>query len=131
MPLGAVSSRNRSSNSQPRRAKMGTATVAAAPTHGSGSSRHKWTERATVTGNDGGVPTGQVIFYLCSGNAGCSSTAQGATALAGTLSNGVATSAQSVTLTTNGAYCFAAVYQGSTDYTSSSDLSTTVQCFAG
>jgi hypothetical protein len=112
-------------------AKIGSKTVAAAPVAGKGQNKQNYTESATVTGNDGGTPTGQVVFYLCANTtSGCGPTVTGATQLPGNLNGGgVATSAQSANLTKNTHYCFAAVYQGDTNYLSSSDLTTTLQCF--
>jgi hypothetical protein len=89
-----------------------------------------YTDKVKVTGNDGGSPTGQVFFYLCSGtSSGCTPTTPGATQTAGTVRNNGATSSPATASLTSGAkYCFGAVYQGDTDYLSSSDT-TTDQCF--
>jgi hypothetical protein len=90
----------------------------------------KYTATVAVTGNDGGTPTGQVLFYLCANTTtGCTSSTVGATQLAGTLdASGAATSAETSNLSNNTNYCFGAVYQGDANYLSSNDA--VDRCFA-
>jgi hypothetical protein len=91
------------------------------------------TDTATVAGNSaGGSPTGTVSFYECGpGRSDCTSTAnQVATAVSVTAGSGdtsTATSA-SFTPTSTGIWCFAAVYSGDSNYSSSSDESSD-ECF--
>ncbi len=93
------------------------------------------TDKVTVTGNaDGGSPTGTVSFYEC-GPTGvataCTSTANpvggpvNVTAAAG--NTATATSA-TFKATSTGYWCFAGVYSGDSDYSSSSDT-TIDECY--
>ncbi|HWC33724.1 MAG TPA: prepilin-type N-terminal cleavage/methylation domain-containing protein [Mycobacteriales bacterium] len=113
-------------------ANIGSATAFVSLTHGTGSSLHKYTDHVKVTGSDGGIPTGQVFFYLCANaTTGCTATTPGAVKTTGTLDGtGAAASPASSALTAGKRYCFGAVYQGDTDYLSSADT-TTDQCFTG
>ncbi|MFZ0667615.1 MAG: hypothetical protein WAM97_17835 [Acidimicrobiales bacterium] len=92
-------------------------------------------DNASVTGNTvGGAPSGSVTFYECgptSSPAPCNSTAQ-AVGPAVTLTAGAGdvsyASSANFTPTAVGYWCFAAVYSSSTNYSSSSDTSTS-ECF--
>jgi hypothetical protein len=87
------------------------------------------TDAVTVTGNTaGGAPTGKVDFYVCGPmptNALCTSTAspEGTPTLASSSSDTSTAPSQSFSPSTQGVYCFAAVYvPGSgSNYTGSSD----------
>jgi large repetitive protein len=103
-------------------------TLGAQPTqNGNGG---KFTPSATVTGADGGIPTGSVFFFLCSGTTtGCTSATPGALKSTGNLnSTGKAIASTTTARLTAGSYCFAAYYQGDVDYAASSDT-TIDQCF--
>jgi hypothetical protein len=84
------------------------------------------TDMATVDGNAaGGSPTGTVSFYVCGPNASsCTSRANQiggpVTVTAGASDSSMATS-PSFAPTAAGTWCFAAVYSGDTNYTTSSD----------
>ena len=82
------------------------------------------TDAATVTG-PGATPSGQVQFFVCQGTAACNSTGS-IWSDTETLSGGSTTSAQFVP-SNAGSYCFAAFYNGDSNYTASSDISD--QCF--
>ncbi len=93
------------------------------------------TDLATVTGNAAaGSPTETVSFYVCgptSSPAPCASTddqvGTAVTVVPGASDTSTATSA-SFTPTATGTWCFAAVYSGDSNYTTSSDGSTD-ECF--
>lgn len=83
-------------------------------------------DTATVSGS-GTTPTGAVQFYLCSSaTTGCNAST-GTLFDTETLTNGQAVSTGYIPANA-GSYCFAAVYGGDTNYTSSSDT-TADQCF--
>ena len=94
------------------------------------------TDTATVTGQGGFTPTGSVHFYVCPGNTDpCTVGAAadggadlGTTSLSGTGGTATATSGAFVPIST-GSYCFLGVYSGDGNYASSSDASTTDECF--
>ena len=95
------------------------------------------TDSAVVTGNTGGpAPTGSVQFYVCgpqSGLSSCDSTTGTALGSAVSLTADVDpskadASSTSFTPDSTGDYCFAAVYGGDTNYSGSSDGSST-ECF--
>ena len=94
------------------------------------------TDSATVTGGAiGGSPTGTVSFYECgptSSPTPCLSTADPVgNAVGVTAGSGNTSTANSVsfTPTSTGYWCFAADYSGDSNYASSSDTSSTDECF--
>jgi hypothetical protein len=88
----------------------------------------------TVAGNiPGGAPLGSVTFYYCGPEAtatSCTSTnnSAGSASLSAGAGDASYASSPPITFSTAGTYCFAAVYTGSTNYTTSSDTATT-ECF--
>lgn len=95
-------------------------------------------DTATVTGSGGVAPTGTVHFYECQGNTTACTTSRaasggtdlGAVGLTASGSPATATATStSFTATSSGTYCFLGVYSGDTNYGSTSDGSTTDECF--
>ncbi len=95
-------------------------------------------DTATVTGTGGVTPTGTVHFYECKGNANPCTTSRaanggtdlGSVALTGSGTPATATATStSFTAPSSGTYCFLGVYSGDTNYGSTSDGSTTDECF--
>ncbi len=95
-------------------------------------------DTATVTGTGEVTPTGTVHFYECKGNANPCTTSRaanggtdlGSVALTGSGTPATATATStSFTAPSSGTYCFLGVYSGDTNYGSTSDGSTTDECF--
>jgi hypothetical protein len=92
---------------------------------------------ATVTGNGGPTPTGDVHFYVCGPfmtATTCTSSTPGVVdlgmvALSGT-GNTVTATSPSFTPLATGVYCFLGVYSGDGNYLGGSDGSTTRECFS-
>jgi hypothetical protein len=88
---------------------------------------------ATVTGQSGITPTGDVHFYLCPGTDPCTATSPGAVdlgraAVSGSGATATATSASFIPAAT-GVYCLLGVYSGDGHYPAVSDSSITDGCF--
>jgi hypothetical protein len=93
------------------------------------------TDTATVTGSGGVTPTGSVTFYVCAGDSAPCTTAAavggtdlGSALLSGSGDTATATS-PAFSPSSPGGYCFLGVYSGDTNYDSTSDGSTTDECF--
>jgi hypothetical protein len=92
-------------------------------------------DTATVTGEAGITPGGDVHFYVCPGEtAPCTPSSSGAVDLGSSLlagSGGTATATSAgYTPPGTGSYCFLAVYGGDNNYASASDGSTADECFS-
>ena len=99
---------------------------------------------ATVTGVDGVAPTGTVTFYVCGPLAAAADCAPGGETAAGGTEVGSPVALEPVgpgspdtatatsdpfTATAPGTYCFVGVYSGDTNFDTSSDGSSTDECF--
>jgi hypothetical protein len=92
-------------------------------------------DTATVTGEAGITPTGNVHFYACAGDTDpCTSSTPGVVDMGldpvtGKSSTATATSG-SYTPSATGSYCFLAVYEADGHYSTTSDGSTADECFS-
>jgi len=114
---------------------MASSTTGSSPTSSSIVLGNSESDTATVTGNaTGGSPTGKVSFYQCGPTPSpepCSSTAhQVGQAENLTMGDNQSTTASiAFTPTGTGYWCFAADYPGDSNYTASSDATSTDGCF--
>jgi hypothetical protein len=107
--------------------------VSTAPAHSSIVLGNSNSDTATVTGVSTVTPTGTVTFYVCgpfTTATACTTagTNLGAVNLSGSAGTATATS-PTVSPTATGTYCFLGVYSGDSNYSTSSDGSTTSECF--
>jgi hypothetical protein len=110
-------------------------TVTTSPTEASIVLGGSDSDMATVTGEAGITPGGDVHFYVCPGDASpCTPSSSGAADLGSSLlvSSGDTASVDSAGYTppATGSYCFLAVYGGDNNYTSASDGSMANECFS-